>query len=49
MEKNEMKEYRQPKVTVVNFKVERAIAESGICTAHTDAMYGLPTDSMCYE
>lgn len=28
MEKNEMKEYRQPKVTVVNFKVERAIAGS---------------------
>lgn len=31
MEKNEMKEYRQPKVTVVNFKVERAIATSGGC------------------
>ena len=28
MEKNGMKEYRQPKVTVVNFKVERAIAGS---------------------
>lgn len=28
MEKNEMKEYRQPKVIVVNFKVERAIATS---------------------
>ena len=32
MEKNGMKEYRQPKVTVVNFKVERAIAVSGCTT-----------------
>lgn len=45
MEKNEMKEYRQPKVTVVNFKVERAIATSG---CESEAMVGGGFD-VCFE
>ena len=44
MEKNGMKEYRQPKVTVVNFKVERAIAGSQ-CQAENS--YGIADG--CYE
>ncbi|MCQ2073443.1 MAG: hypothetical protein MJY96_10035 [Bacteroidaceae bacterium] len=47
MEKNEMKEYHQPKVTVVNFKVERAIAQSYGCSVEggTD-IYGA---GLCYD
>ena len=47
MEKNEMKEYRQPKVTVVNFKVERAIATSGGCSVNDgNLFYG---EGICYD